>query len=182
MNLRLSPSQTEIRSSGNVGLAMRHVLWGKLGERQQRHSGLAHPAVQRGRMKTHYAREQVREESLGVAQEGALALHAPKLLQESEGYDLRIREPLEGLVAPPFRVEQRVGIVDEAEEDGQSLFRLGEASSRVMSPLAYLLLMVSRDNIFSMREVSATRATERRPRQGLRGPLGTPAAGSLASS
>jgi len=45
---------------------------------------------------------------------------------EGEGDDLRVREPLERLVAHPVRVEQRVGIVDETEEDGQDLFRLGE--------------------------------------------------------
>ncbi len=40
-----------------------------------------------------------------VAQEGALlGLRAAKLLEEPEGQDLRIREPLERLVAPAARV------------------------------------------------------------------------------
>src|SRR5215212_6729094 len=70
--------------------------------------------------------EQVRQKPLGVAQKGALGLHAPQLLQEGQGDDLRVREPLEPLVAPPIGVEPRVGIVDEAEENGKGLFRLGE--------------------------------------------------------
>jgi hypothetical protein len=78
----------------------------------------AHPALQGGRVESYDPREQVREKPLGVAQKGALGLHAPQLLQEREGYDLRVREPLERLVALPIGVEQRVGIVDEAEEDG----------------------------------------------------------------
>jgi hypothetical protein len=66
----------------------------------------------------------VREKSLGVARKGALGFYAPQLLQEGEGDDLR--EPLEPLVALPIRVGQRVGIVDEAEEDSEGLFRSGE--------------------------------------------------------
>ncbi len=66
----------------------------------------------------------MREKSLGVSQEGALRLHATKLLQEGEGDDLRVRKPLERLVTPPVWVGQCVGVVDEAEEDSQGLFRL----------------------------------------------------------
>jgi len=77
-------------------------------------------------VKPYHPREQVREEPLGVAQEGTLGLHAPKLLQEGKGYDLRVREPLERFVAPPFWVEESVGVVDEAEEEGEGLFRSGE--------------------------------------------------------
>src|SRR3982750_4358960 len=40
---------------------------------------------------------------------------AARLLQEGQGDDLRVREPLEPLVAPPIGVEQHVGIVEEAE-------------------------------------------------------------------
>jgi len=83
--------------------------------------------MKRGRIKPHHPREQVRKEPLGVAQEGALALHAAQLLEERERDDLRVREPLERLVTLPVRVEMGVGVVDEAEEDGESLFREGEA-------------------------------------------------------
>jgi hypothetical protein len=70
----------------------------------------------------------VGEEPLGVAQEGALALHAPQLLEEGERDDLRVREPLYGFVASSAAgVEMGVGVVYEAEEDGYGLFRLGEA-------------------------------------------------------
>jgi hypothetical protein len=78
-------------------------------------------------MKSHHSGEQVREEPLCVAQEGALALHAPQLLEEGEGDDLRVGKPLERLVTLPVRVEMGVGVVDEAEEHGEGLFRLGEA-------------------------------------------------------
>jgi len=90
-------------------------------------------------VKPYHPWEQTREKPLGVSQEGALRLHASKLLQEGEGDDLRVREPLERLIAPPVRVEQRVGIVDETEEDAQGLFRLGEALGMV--GLGHLLLL-----------------------------------------
>jgi hypothetical protein len=45
-----------------------------------------------GRVKTHHFGEQIREEPGSLAQERALALDAPQLLKEGEGYDLRIRE------------------------------------------------------------------------------------------
>jgi hypothetical protein len=77
-------------------------------------------------VKPYHPREQVREEPLGIAQEGMLGLHAPQLLQEGEGDDLRVREPLERFVAPPAWVEESVGVVDEAEQDGEGLFRSGE--------------------------------------------------------
>jgi hypothetical protein len=44
--------------------------------------------MERRRVKTHDPREQVAEEAGDLAQEGALALHASKLLEEGEGYDL----------------------------------------------------------------------------------------------
>jgi hypothetical protein len=50
-------------------------------------------------METHRSREQVSEEPLGVAQESAFAFDAPKLLEEGEGDDLRVRESLYCLVA-----------------------------------------------------------------------------------
>jgi hypothetical protein len=46
-----------------------------------------------------YPREQLREEPLGIPQERAFALHAPKLLQEDEGDDLRARKPLYRLLS-----------------------------------------------------------------------------------
>jgi hypothetical protein len=84
------------------------------------------PAVQRGGgPESDQAREQGGKESPGVAQERAAGLDAPKLLEEREGEELRVREALEGLVAAPFGVEPVVGIVEEAEEDGERLFRWG---------------------------------------------------------
>ena len=68
-------------------------------------------------------REQVREEPLGIAQEGALTLYAPKLLEKRQGQDLGVRESLERLVTSPPRVEQRVGVVDEAEQERDRLFQ-----------------------------------------------------------
>ena len=53
-------------------------------------------------MKTHHSRKQVREEAGSFAQERALALDTPQLLKEDEGYDLRVRELLEGLVVLPL--------------------------------------------------------------------------------
>jgi hypothetical protein len=64
----------------------------------------------------HDPSEQVGEEPLSITQEGALGFHAPKLLQEGEGYDLRVGEPLERLVvALPVGVEEVVGVVEEAQ-------------------------------------------------------------------
>jgi hypothetical protein len=76
-----------------------------------------------GRRKIHHTGKQLREEAGGVSEEGALGLHASKLLEEREGKDLRIGELLERRVAPPFGVEPLVGVVDEAEENGESLFQ-----------------------------------------------------------
>jgi hypothetical protein len=82
--------------------------------------------MERGRVKPHHPREQLREEPFRVAQERAFALHTPKLLEECQGDDLRVCEPLEGFVASSARVEQRVSVVHETEEDGEGLFRSGE--------------------------------------------------------
>ena len=77
-----------------------------------------------------HPREQVREEPLGISQEGAFALHAPQLLEQGEGDDLRVRKPLYGLVAVSAAgVEMDVSVVDEAEEDGEGLFCPSEAWS-----------------------------------------------------
>src|SRR4051794_4218082 len=70
---------------------------------------------------------QVREEADGVAQEGAFTLHTPKLLDQSEGENLRVREALERLVAPGAGIEVRVSVVDKAEEHDDRLFHGGEA-------------------------------------------------------
>jgi hypothetical protein len=71
--------------------------------------------------------EQVCEESLGIAQERALRLHASKLLEERQSDDLRVRKTLYGFVASSAGVEGSVRVVDEAKEDGKSLFRTGQA-------------------------------------------------------
>src|ERR671912_287522 len=87
---------------------------------------LPHPPMQRGGMQPGDPGEQVREEPLGIAQEGPLALYAPKLLEKRQRQDLGVREPLERLVTLPPRVEQRVSVVDEAEQDRDRLFQGGE--------------------------------------------------------
>ena len=92
-------------------------------------------------MQPRHAREEVDEEPRRVPEEGPLALHAAQLLQEGEREDLRVREPLEGLVAPPSRVEVGVGVVDEAEQDGYGLFRSGESVGMVF--LGHLMLQNS---------------------------------------
>jgi hypothetical protein len=83
--------------------------------------------VQRGGRKADHAGEEVGEEPLGVAQKRALALRAPQLLNKREGDDLRVREPLERLVAVAPGVEDAVGLVHEAEQHDHGLFCLGEA-------------------------------------------------------
>ena len=92
--------------------------------------------MKRRRVKSYHPWEQMREKPLGISQEGALRLHATKLLQEGESDDLRVRELLERGVSLPPRIEEGVGVVDEAEQDGQSLFRLGEALGMVGPSIA----------------------------------------------
>jgi hypothetical protein len=75
---------------------------------------------------SHHPREHLREEPLGIAQKLVLALYASKLLEQGEGEDLRVPEPLYGLVASSMGVEQGVGVVYEAEEHAQSLFQVVE--------------------------------------------------------
>lgn len=82
--------------------------------------------MERGRSEPHDPGEQVGEKPLGVAQEGALALHPTELLEQRERDNLGVPEPLYGLVASSAGVERRVGIVDEAEQDSQGLFRSGK--------------------------------------------------------
>jgi hypothetical protein len=50
------------------------------------------------------ARQKVREEPLGIAQERALGVDAPQLLDEGQAQDLRVRELLKGLVSVPLGV------------------------------------------------------------------------------
>jgi hypothetical protein len=90
-------------------------------------------------MQPHHPGKQVREEPLCVPQEGAFALHAPQLLEECEGDDLRVRKALYGFVASSVGVEQCVSVVYEAEEDGEGLFRVGEAWGMV--GVGHLLLL-----------------------------------------
>jgi hypothetical protein len=85
--------------------------------------------MQRGGVHTHEAREEVDEETLGVAQEGSFALHAPQLLEERQRQDLRVRELLERLEALPPRVEVSVGVVHEAEQDRDRPFQGSEGGS-----------------------------------------------------
>src|SRR4051794_12172161 len=87
--------------------------------------------MQRGRDEADRPGNQVRKEPAHVPQEGALGLYAPKLLEDREGQDLRVREPLEGGVSPPVGVEPIVSVVDEAEEDGYRLFRSSEFLGKV---------------------------------------------------
>jgi hypothetical protein len=82
--------------------------------------------MRRGRVKTENAWEEVGEEASGFSQEGTFGLHSSKLLEESEGYDFRVGESLEGGVALPFGVEVGVGIVDFAEQSDNRLFQEGE--------------------------------------------------------
>jgi hypothetical protein len=81
----------------------------------------------------HHHGEQLREEPsfAGIAQERALALHPSKLLEERERDDLRIRQPLEGLVASGVGVEESVGVVYEQK-------RTVRASSVWASPGVWL--------------------------------------------
>ncbi len=68
-------------------------------ERFQEAPELAQAAVQGGGSQARHDGEQVREEPLDVAQEGALALDSPELLEQGEGQHLGVRELLERLVA-----------------------------------------------------------------------------------
>ena len=74
----------------------------------------------------------MREELLGIPQKRVLRLHVPKLLLHGERQDLRVREPLQRLVASGAGVEEAVGLVGEAEEHHHALFRVGEAWGRWM--------------------------------------------------
>ncbi len=51
----------------------------------------------------------------------------PELLEERQGQDLGVREPLYGLVAVGLLVEMSIGVVDETEEDGEGVFRSSES-------------------------------------------------------
>jgi hypothetical protein len=54
------------------------------------------------------------------------------LLEERKRDNLRVRESLEGLVAAgDVGVEQRVSVIDEAEQDNDRLFRKDEPSGMV---------------------------------------------------
>jgi len=81
----------------------------------------------------------VREEALGVPEEPALALDAPRLLQERQGQDLGIREALYGLVA----------VVDQAEKHDRGVFRSGERLGMVEAGHLSLLVVGSRMARFS---------------------------------
>ena len=89
-------------------------------------------------MRGRVPREQVGEKPRRVAQERALTLHAARLLKEREHQDLGVRESLEAFVTLRARVEVLVGVVDQAEQNGDRLFRPVEPSGKV----GYLLLLV----------------------------------------
>src|SRR5215207_9709724 len=98
-------------------------------QRLQEAPELSHPSMQRGRMQPHHSGEQVRKESLDVAQERAFALHTAQVLQERQGKHLRVGELLERMVAKPAWVEEGVGVVDKAEQNGDCLFQGSEGGS-----------------------------------------------------
>jgi hypothetical protein len=92
-------------------------------------------------MKTHDPGEQVREEAgdLTLTQEGAFGLHASKLLEEGEGYDLRVREFFEVLLATALGVEAVVDVVYSAEQNGYGLFQEGQTWGKL--GLGHLMLL-----------------------------------------
>jgi hypothetical protein len=76
-------------------------------------------------VQSHYAREQVREEPRCVPEEGSLALQATQLLEESQRQHLRVREALERAIGiRAAGVEEVIGIIDETEQHGKSLFQV----------------------------------------------------------
>ncbi len=82
------------------------------------------------------------EEAGGLAQEGAFGFHPSKLLEERQGEDLRVREPLEGSVAAaPARVERDIGVVDLAEQSDDRFFQ--ECGRWGMLCLGHLVLLWS---------------------------------------
>jgi len=90
-------------------------------------------------MELYDSREQVREKPGDLAQEGTLGLNTPKLLEEGEGDDLRVREFFEGLVASPFRIEPVVSVVYLAKQNGHSLFQEGQLWGKLS--LGHLMLL-----------------------------------------
>jgi len=85
---------------------------------------LPDPAVQRRRPKPHDSGEQMREKPFDVAQEGTLGLNSSKLLQEGEGYNLRVRELLQGFVMLRFRIEDLISVVYDTEQNDDRLLHL----------------------------------------------------------
>ena len=76
-------------------------------------------------MQSHYAGEQVTEESRRVPEERSLALQAAQLLEESQRQHLRVREAFERAIGiRAAGVEEAIGIIDEAEQHGKSLFQV----------------------------------------------------------
>ena len=76
----------------------------------------------------------MREEARRVAQERALTLHPPELLEEGKGDDFGVGKPFYGFVASgAARVEETVGVVHEAEEHGERIFQMDERGGMLRS-------------------------------------------------
>lgn len=121
---KVSPTSSRSARFKSLGKELRVILGishelGQEGasQRLQVAPELAEAAVERRSLKSDDPREEVREEASGLAQEGALGLHAGKVLQEGDGDDLQVRKLLERFVTPGLGVEEPVGIVYEAERN-----------------------------------------------------------------
>jgi hypothetical protein len=117
--------------------------------------------MERGRVKAYDPGKEVREKPFGVSQERALGLDAAQLLEERQGQNFGVREPLYGLVASAPRVEESVSIIGEAEKHGHGLFRLGEAWGRVRT--GHLLLLVVGSRMWPSLYRQSTQQTSRLP-------------------
>jgi hypothetical protein len=116
----------------------------------------ANAPMQRGGMHPRDAWEEVNKETLEIAQEGAFALCAPELLKERQRQNLRVREPLETLVAVCVGIEKGVGIVDKTEQDGEGLFQGGERRGMLGLGHPELLWLGSGRMVFFLLSIHAT--------------------------
>jgi hypothetical protein len=86
---------------------------------------LPYTSVKRGRVKTHYAREQLVEKPPRVAQKRPRGFHSTKLLHQSKGKDLGVRESFERAVAARLWVYLSVSVVHETEQSCHGVFQRG---------------------------------------------------------